>query len=129
MAVEPIWVSREDAEASQLEVVRLSGGSAGVLHSGLLDSALARARNQWAYEGADLGECAAAYAYGIAMNHGFKDGNKRTALAVAIMFLAYNRLRLTASPEEAAATMIALARHELDEDGLAEWFSANTARL
>ena len=123
---EPAWVTRAEAVSLQVVAIRQFGGKVGVRDGGLLDSAMGRARNKWAYENAGLAECAAAYAYGIAMNHPFHDGNKRTAISVAVAFLAFNRLGLTASPEATAETMLAVAMGSMREDALAAWFAANT---
>jgi len=105
------------------------GGSAGIRDSGLLESALARARNIWAYEEPKPGltRLAAAYAYGISANHPFVDGNKRTALVVSFTFLDVNGLEVCASQEDAYLTMLGLAAGEVTEDELATWFQRQTA--
>jgi len=98
------------------------GGSDGVRDVGLLESALARAQNIEAYEpDADIARLAAAYAYGIAKNHPFVDGNKRTALVAMRTFLVLNGGRLDATPADKYLTFISLADGSLSEDELAEW--------
>ena len=105
------------------------GGSAGIRDAGLLESALARAKNIWAYAESSppLATLAAAYAFGISSNHPFVDGNKRTALVVSFAFLEVNGREVTASQEEAYLTILALAAGELTEPELAQWFAEHTA--
>ena len=105
------------------------GGSAGIRDQGLLESALARPRNIWAYaeSAPPLSRLAAAYAFGISCNHPFVDGNKRTALVVSFAFLDVNGIEVTASQEDAFLTILGLAAGEITEDQLAAWFVQNTA--
>jgi death-on-curing protein len=107
------------------------GGSGGVRDAGLLESALARPRNFWAYAEStpSLATLAAAYAFGISSNHPFVDGNKRTALVVSFAFLDVNGLEVTASQEEAFLTILGLAAGEITEAELAVWFAQHTASL
>ena len=98
------------------------GGGDGVRDAGLLDSALARPVNAAGYGAPDAADLAASYAFGIARNHPFVDGNKRTAWVVARLFLALNGYRIAFGPAEAVATVEALAAGALDEAGLAAWF-------
>ena len=104
------------------------GGSAGLRDAGLLDSALARPKNIWAYaeSAPSLSVLAAAYAFGISSNHPFVDGNKRTALLVSFAFLDVNGAEVTASQEDAFLTILGLAAGEITEDELAKWFQSNT---
>jgi death-on-curing protein len=106
----------------------LFGGPAGVRDHGLLESALARAKNIWAYSEnpPSVGRLAAAYASGISSNHPFLDGNKRTAMVVSFAFLDVNGRDVIASQEDAALTILALAAGEMSEDQLADWFEHNT---
>ena len=98
------------------------GGSDGVRDVGLLESALARAQNIEAYEPhADIARLAAAYAYGIAKNHPFVDGNKRTALVAMRTFLVLNGFSLDATPADKYLTFISLADGSLSEEELAGW--------
>ncbi len=98
------------------------GGGVGVRDSGLLESALQRPQNKRAYETPDLADLAAAYAYGIARNHPFVDGNKRTALVASRTFLLINGFQINAPKEERLRTFLALAEGNLTEDALAAWF-------
>lgn len=104
------------------------GGLAGIRDAGLLDSALARPENRHAYGEAQLVEIAAAYAYGIARNHPFLDGNKRTAWAAARTLMAMNGLRLIPDRVEAVENMVLLAEGLLDEAGFAAWLSQQPRR-
>jgi death-on-curing protein len=105
------------------------GGSAGLRDAGLLESALARPRNIWAYTESrpSLAVLAAANAFGISSNHPFVDGNKRTALLVSFAFLDVNGFEVNASQEDAFLTILGLAAGEISEDELAQWFDRNTA--
>jgi death on curing protein len=106
------------------------GGSEGIRDAGLLESAMARARNIWTYSEStpSLARLAAAYAAGISSNHPFIDGNKRTALVMSFAFLDVNGLEVTASQEEAYLTILALADGSLSEEQLTLWFERNTVR-
>jgi death-on-curing protein len=97
----------------------------------LLESALAKARNIWAYADSppSLPRLAAADAFGISSNHPFADGNKRTALVISFAFLEVNGMEVTASQEEAYTTILALAAGEITEAELALWFAEHTAAL
>ncbi len=104
------------------------GGLAGMRDEGLLDSAMARPQNRHAYGSEQLEELAAAYAYGIARNHPFLDGNKRTAWAVARTFLAMNGLRLIPDRVAAVEQMVLLAEGLLDEAAFAVWLGSQPRR-
>ena len=93
----------------------------------MFESALARPQNQWAYGTDDPCALAAAYAFGIARNHPFVDGNKRTAWVLARLFLMLNTMKLAFDPTEAVRTMMALAAGELSEEELADWFRTHIA--
>lgn len=103
------------------------GGARGVRDDGGLESAISRPQNLAAYEEPDGFRLAAAYAFGIARNHPFVDGNKRTAFVVAATFLAKNGLTLQASEAEVVLTFLRLAAGDMTEDELARWFRANAA--
>jgi death-on-curing protein len=119
---EPRWIDRTLAEALHHDQLRTYGGRYGVRDENLLGSALARPQQRWAYEeDADLFDLAAAYAFGIAKNHPFVDGNKRTAFAVMTLFLALNGRPLRAEEPDAIVTMLAVAAGELGEPELAAW--------
>jgi death on curing protein len=102
------------------------GGAGGLRDAGLLDSALARPKHQFRFEGCDdLASLAAAYGYGLARNHPFVDGNKRIAFLAVGIFLAMNDRELHADPLEAIQTIVALAMGRLDESGFANWVRDN----
>jgi death-on-curing protein len=102
--------------------LREHGGAPGIRDEGLLDSGLARAQHKFAYtEGVDLATLAAAYAFGLAKNHGFIDGNKRTAFMAAYVFLGLNGQDLEAAEPEIVTTMEHVASGRLTEQGLAAW--------
>lgn len=124
---EPFWITREAAIAFHERQLSEHGGGTGVRDMGLLESALAKPQNLFAYSDGtvDLAAMAASYAYGIATNHPFIDGNKRTALAVSFVFVEVNGARMTASEPDAYTTFLALAAGEVSEDELAAWFRKN----
>lgn len=121
------WIATEVAEAAHLEQIAEHGGGEGV--RGLLDSAMARPRDLADYGEPDAASLAAAYAFGIARNHPFVDGNKRTAAVVSETFLMLNGYRLEASDAEVVVAFVALAAGELSEDELADWFRQRLADL
>jgi len=90
---------------------------------------MARPRNQFSYGEASIARLAASYAFGISRNHPFLDGNKRTSLVVAELFLALNGVDLTATDAECVTTFLRLAAGELSEDQLADWIAANSSAL
>lgn len=104
------------------------GGLAGIRDEGLLDSALARPQNRHAYGIERIEELAAAYAFGIARNHPFLDGNKRTAWAVARAFMALNGRRLIPDRVQSVENMVLLAEGLLDEAGFAAWLGSQPQR-
>ncbi|QXP83887.1 type II toxin-antitoxin system death-on-curing family toxin [Methylococcus sp. Mc7] len=104
------------------------GGSAGVRDAGLLDSALTRPRNLAAYGTPDAADCAAAYGFGIARNHPFIDGNKRTAFVCVELFLALNGYSLEAEDADCVLTMLALAAGDLDEVAFAAWIRVDLTK-
>lgn len=122
MAQQWIWVSSAVAMAAHAEQLSAHGGPDGVKSAALLDSALARPKNFVAYGDPDVAALAASYAFGVARNHPFVDGNKRTALVVAETFLILNGYGLGASDAEAVVAMLALAAGDIDEGELAAWF-------
>lgn len=124
---EPYWISLEAAVAFHERQLAEHGGGAGVRDEGLLESALAKPQNLFLYSDGqvDLAAMAASYAYGIATNHPFIDGNKRTALVVSFVFVEMNGYMMTASEVDAYTTILALAAGDLSEDELAAWFRKN----
>ena len=103
------------------------GGLAGVRDAGLFASALARPQNVAAYGNPDYAELAAAYGYGIARNHPFIDGNKRTAFVAVELFLSVNGFELLADDMACVLTMLAVAAGEIEEDAFAGWIRSNSA--
>jgi len=125
---EIIWVDKHETLTIHAQQLAAHGGSDGVCDEGLLESALARPLNLLAYSEAvpSLARLAAAYGFGIARNHPFVDGNKRTALVVAFTFLLVNGLRLTAPKEDRYFAFYDLAAGKLSEDGLGQWLEAKS---
>jgi death-on-curing protein len=116
------WLDRRAVLLLHDESIALFGGASGLRDAGLLDSALGRAPNRLAYKPtATLPELAAAYAYGLAQNHPFVDGNKRSAFMALGLFLHVNGCELTASQVEAIHVMLALAAGEIGEAELSHW--------
>ena len=119
------WLSQPIVLAIHDEQLVAHGGSGGVRDIALLESALNRPLNKWNYENAELPELAAAYAYGIARNHPFVDGNKRTALLALYTFLGINGIDFVVAEADAAAVILALAAGEVSEESLARWIRDN----
>ncbi|MXO58179.1 type II toxin-antitoxin system death-on-curing family toxin [Altererythrobacter salegens] len=122
-----IWIAIEVAEVAHAEQLVEHGGGEGVRDRGLLESAMARPRQLAAYGEPDAAALAAAYAFGIARNHPFVDGNKRTAAVVSETFLDLNGYELDASDAELVVAFLALAAGELSEEELADWFRTRIA--
>jgi len=119
---EPRWVDRRTLVLLHEEILAEHGGLPGVRDPGLLDSALAQAKNLFAYnERCDLADLAAAHAFGISQNHPFRDGNKRVAFLSVGLFLKLNKVQLVCSQREAIETFFALAAGQLPEADLATW--------
>ena len=126
--MEPIWLDVAIALAVHDRQLAEHGGDSGVRDIALLESALARPINRWAYGDDDPAMLAAAYAFGIARNHAFIDGNKRTAWVLARLFLDLNGHRLGFTTDDAIAAMLALASGELAENELADMFRTRLAQ-
>lgn len=128
--MDPRWLSLTIVLAIHADQVREHGGSPGIRDKHLLESALDRALNRFHYEpGSDLARLAAAYGYGIAMNHPFIDGNKRIAFQAMYVFLGINGLAIAADEAEVVRLMLALASGAVTEDELADWLRVNTVNL
>jgi len=124
-----VWVLDEVVLAVHNEQLAMHGGLSGVRDRGAVESALARPRNLVAYEACDdVARLAAAYAYGITRNHGFADGNKRSALVTADLFLMMNGYELVSSPEDNVLTVLAVADGTLCEEELTSWIRKNIKR-
>jgi death-on-curing protein len=122
---EPRWLTPEQIKVVHERQLARFGGPPGLRDPGGLESALMRPVNQWQYEGADLPRLAAAYAYGLARNHPFVDGNKRIAFMAMLLFLRRNGIRFEPDQAESASIILALAAGEIDETGLTRWTRDN----
>jgi death on curing protein len=123
---EPIWVRRDVLELLHSESIAEHGGADGLRDEGLFESALARPVNLYHYEGAsDPARLAASYAFGLAKNHAFVDGNKRIAFIAAGLFLRLNGYRLIADQAKATLVMLSVASGAFGEDELADWVRKN----
>ncbi|TSA42268.1 MAG: type II toxin-antitoxin system death-on-curing family toxin [Betaproteobacteria bacterium] len=116
-----VWVDPSVILAVHDEQMAEHGGAAGLRERGLLESALARPSNLAAYGKPDHADLAACYGVGIAKNHPFVDGNKRTAFVAVELFLTLNGWKLSASDADAVLAMLAVAAGKIDETGFAEW--------
>jgi len=121
MAARWTWIREDAILAVHAEQLAEHGGGSGIRDLGLLQSALARPQNLVAYGDPDAADLAAAYAYGIARNHPFVDGNKRTAAVAAVMFLWTNGVETRIGEAELVVTILALAAGELGEEELVAW--------
>ena len=126
---EPIWVDASDALAIHEILLVRHGGAPGVRDEGLLESALARPRQQFAYASPDIVDMATAYTAGIVQNHPFVDGNKRTGFVVGVLFLEMNGFEFTASEAEAALAVLELAAGSIDETGFALFLRDHSKRV
>lgn len=122
---EPVWLPVDLVIAFHDEQLREFGGPEGLRDRAMLESALGRPMNKWSYGETDLAILAAAYAFGIARNHPFVDGNKRTALLSIVTFLGLNDIDFVAGEAEAVVIIQDLAAGEIDEEGLARWIRDN----
>ncbi|HYE32013.1 MAG TPA: type II toxin-antitoxin system death-on-curing family toxin [Methylomirabilota bacterium] len=126
MKTEPFWLDEITVLAFHEACLAAHGGAAGVRDHGMLLSALGRPKQLWHYEKGSLVDLAAAYAFGIAKNHPFIDGNKRTAFLTAAAFLELNGLRFKATEVDATIEMLALAAGERTQSQFAAWLAANS---
>ncbi len=123
------WLRLDAVLAIHQRQIAEHGGGDGVRDLGLLESALARPQNIHTYEPeADIASLAAAYGFGIAKNHPFVDGNKRTSLVATRTFLSLNGYQLNATQVEKYLTFLSLAEGTLPEDELAQWLRERIAR-
>lgn len=123
-----VWVQQRLLVALHDESLAQHGGASGLRGLGLLQSALARPVNLAAYEQPDCADLAAAYAFGLAKNHPFVDGNKPAAFLAMGLFLGLNGWRLTATQAEATVAVFGLAAGELEEAQFAVWLRERMAR-
>lgn len=124
-----VWVDAAVAIAAHGEQLAEHGGAAGVRDMNMLESAMARPLNLIAYGEPDAADLAGAYAFGIARNHPFVDGNKRTAAVVSETFLALNGFQLTCDDVELVSAFLVLAAGKTDIETLGEWFRRWVARV
>ena len=120
------WISEALVRAVHGEQLAQHGGAAGVRDGGLLTSALGRPQNLAAYGDPDCAALAASLAWGIARNHPFVDGNKRSAFVAGALFMELNGFRLEASEADVVLTFLALAAGDVSETALADWFRTNS---
>ena len=124
---EPVWINAQDVLALHGRLISLHGGASGLRDEALLQSALARPQQHYAYANTpDVIDMAAAYTAGILGNHAFVDGNKRTGFVVGVLFLELNGYRFTAKEETATRAVLELAAGTLDEAGYTAFLRANT---
>jgi len=122
---EPEWLDNNIILDVHAEQLALFGGADGIRDMGMLESALGRPLNKFSYGETDLAALAAAYAFGLARNHPFVDGNKRAAFASIIVFLGLNGIDFDVPPEQATAMILGVAAGEVSEESLARWIRDN----
>lgn len=123
-----VWIELNAVLAIHDQQISEHGGIPGVRDLTVIESALARPRNLEAYTKPDAAAPATVYAYGLFSNHGFLDGNKRTAYVVAETFLDLNGFEVTAPDEEVVSTMLAVATGGMSEKRLGDWFRSFVSR-
>lgn len=124
----PVWVLRETVLGLHEQLLAAFGGASGIRDEGLLDSALARPENLFAYGEPTLFELAASYGFGLVKNHPFVDGNKRVGFAVAALFIELNGYRLVASEADVVVRTLGLAASQIRESEYAAWLKAQSRR-
>ena len=124
---EPAWITYEQVIAIHSRQLRRFGGAPGLRDEGMLRSAVERPRKKGQYEQAPLHELAAAYAFGLAKNHAFVDGNKRIAFLAAAVFLRKNGVMFAPDQAQATAMMISLAAGEVSEESFSRWVTDNSS--
>ena len=122
---EPLWLTEDQVVRMHAEQLAIFGGPSGIRDPVMLGSALDRPKNKWAYGEEDLAKLAAAYAYGVARNHPFVDGNKRAAFMCLMVFLLKNGVAFAPAEAEATQAMLDLAAGDVDEEGLSRWIRDN----
>ncbi|MBX9910320.1 MAG: type II toxin-antitoxin system death-on-curing family toxin [Beijerinckiaceae bacterium] len=125
---EPVWLGLQLVIDIHAEQLALFGGPAGIRDQGMLESALGPPQNKFAYGEHDLAALAAAYAFGIARNPPFIDGNKRAALAAMIVFFNLNEIDLLVPQADMTAAILAVAAGEAEEEVLAQWLRDHLAQ-
>lgn len=122
---EPLWITYEQAIAIHSRQLRRFGGAAGLRDEGMLKSELERPIDKWTYDKAELPELAAAYAFGLAKNHAFVDGNKRLAFMAIMVFLRKNGVGFAPDSAQATKIILSLAAGEVSEGSLTRWIRDN----
>lgn len=122
---EPIWLDVDEVIDMHAEQLAIFGGPEGVRDRGLLESAVLRSVNQWHYGQTDMAALAAAYAFGLARNHAFVDGNKRIAFHAMMVFLRGNGVEFSPDPAHATEIILSLAAGEVSEESLTRWIRDN----
>src|SRR6266436_900600 len=122
---EPLWITFEQAIAIHSRQLRRFGGAPGLLDEGMLRSALERPINKGRYEQAPLAELGCVYAFGLAKNHAFVDGNKRIAFMAMMTFLRKNRVPFAPDPAQSTSIILSLAAGEVSEESLTRWIRDN----
>ena len=125
---EPRWLGRLIVDAIHADQLRQHGGLPGIRDENVLESALARPRQKWEYDGGDIALLAASYAFGFSRNHPYRDGNKRIAFLTLITYLGVNDYDFETTDEDVVTTMLALADGSLTETELANWVRARITR-
>jgi len=123
--IEPRWLASDEVRAAHDKQLVRFGGPPGIRDENALEPALSRPINRWRYDEADLAALSAAYAFGLARNHAFIDGNKRIAFVAMTTFLRLNGVRFRPDQAEATAIILALAAGDVDESGLTRWIRDN----
>jgi death-on-curing protein len=122
---EPIWLEVDEVIDMHAEQLAVFGGPEGIRDHGLLESAVLRPVNQWHYGQTDMAALAAAYAFGLARNHAFVDGNKRIAFQAMMVFLRGNDIAFAPDPAHATEIILSLAAGEVSEESLTRWIRDN----
>ena len=122
---EPIWLEVDEVIDMHAEQLAIFGGPEGIRDHGLLESAVLRPVNQWHYGQTDMAALAAAYAFGLARNHAFVDGNKRIAFQAMMVFLRGNGIAFAPDPAHATEIILSLAAGEVSEESLTRWIRDN----
>jgi death-on-curing protein len=122
---EPVWPTQDIVLAAHERQLKRFGGPPGLRDLGMLESALSRPKNKFAYGETDMAALAAAYGYGLARNHPFIDGNKRIAFMALMLFLRRNGVAFAPQPAHATAMILEVAAGNVSEEGLTRWLRDN----
>lgn len=122
---EPIWLDVDEVIDMHAEQLAIFGGPEGIRHRGLLELAVLRSTDRWNYGRTNMAALASAYAFGLARNHAFVDGNKRIAFHAMMVFLRSNDIFFAPDPAHATSIILALAAGEVSEESLTRWIRDN----